>query len=415
MICADANLKAAAAMQAAAPRIVNICPAREAMPILQKMTLLHAGPPVDWQNMPDIQRGAVIGALLYENWAKTPEGAVRLAAEGKINLVPCNDVDAVGGLAGITSPSMPVVVAVSVDGHHRAYCRLWEPFLVFGHHDSKTLQSLKWLESVFAPALKHGIERAGAVEISALIASALQMGDDTHSRKAAISLLLLKSLLLAMIRAQEEIPYLNEVMDFWLKYDAVSLSFVIAAAKVMSMAAGSIKGSSVITVICSNGFEMGIQLSGTGKRWFTGPAPIAVGRQNVGIHKMDVSPVIGDSPIAEVVGLGGCALAAAPTAPSNVSGNLESAIQFSLEARQVAVTQNLQWRIPALGDSGNPLGLDARKCLDLSISPPLAVTIPSVKAGSPPLGAGIARVDLELIKSAVKYLDEINSDKYTCM
>ena len=406
MICTDANLKAAAAMQSADPRIVDICPACEVIPVMEKMTLLHAGPPVDWQNMPEIQRGAVIGALLYENWVKTPEEAVRMAAEGKINFIPCNDADAVGGLAGITSPSMPVVVAVSADGRHRAFCRLWEPFLVFGHYDQKTLLSLKWLENIFAPALKLGIERAGAVDISALIASALQMGDDTHSRKSAISLLLLKSLLPGVIRAEKKIPYLNEVVDFWLKYDAVSLSFVIAAAKVMSMAAGSVKGSSVITVICSNGFEMGIQLSGTGKRWFTGPAPMSVGNPNAGINQTDASPVIGDSPIAEAVGLGGCALAAAPTAPSNVSGQFERAMQFSLEARQIAVTQHSQWRIPALGDSGTPLGLDARKCLDLSLSPPLAVTIPNVKAGHPPLGAGIAYVDLELIKSALKYLDE---------
>lgn len=131
------------------------------------------------------------------------------------------------------------------------------------------------------------------------------------------------------------------------------------------------------------------------------------GRSRNGVSDEDASPVIGDSPITEVVGLGGCALAAAPTAPSNLSGQFESAMQFSLEARKIAVTQHPQWRIPTLGDSGTPLGLDARRCLDLSISPPLAVTIPSVKAGHPPLGAGIARVDLELINSAVKYLDEI--------
>lgn len=394
-------------MQTADPRIVDVCSAHEVIPFSEKMTLLHAGPPVDWQHMPEIQRGAVIGALLYENWAKTLEEAVRFAAEGKIHFIPCNDADAVGGLAGITSPSMPVVVAVSADGRQRAFCRLWEPFLVFGHYDRKTLQSLKWLENVFAPAIKLAIDYTGALDISALIASALQMGDDTHSRKAAISLLVFKTLLPGLVFVQEKIPNLKEIIDFWLKYDAVSLSFTIAAAKVMSMAADSIKGSSVITVISSNGYQMGIQLSGTGKRWFTGPAPMTEGRSRNGVSDEDASPVIGDSPITEVVGLGGCALAAAPTAPSNLSGQFESAMQFSLEARKIAVTQHPQWRIPTLGDSGTPLGLDARRCLDLSISPPLAVTIPSVKAGHPPLGAGIARVDLELINSAVKYLDEI--------
>ena len=65
---------------------------------------------------------------------------------------------------------MPVVVAASADGHHQAFCRLWEPFLVFGYYDKKTIESLNWLEKVFAPALKIGIEQVGPVDMTALIA-----------------------------------------------------------------------------------------------------------------------------------------------------------------------------------------------------------------------------------------------------
>jgi hypothetical protein len=275
------------------------------MPNLEKMILLNAGPSVDKQHMPDIQPGAVIGALLYECWVKMPQDAIKLVVDSKITFIPCNNANAVVGLAGITSPSIPVVVAVSANGYYRVYCRLWEPYLIFGHHDQKTLQSLKWMENIFAHALKLAIEHAGPLEISALIAAALQMGDDTHGRKTAISLLLIKTLLPGMIHAQEEIPYLNEFIDFWLKYDAVSLCIVIASAKVISMAAGSVKGSSVITVICSNGYEMGIQLSETGKRWFTRSASMAVGALKDDFVYTDASRVIGDSPIAEMVGLGG--------------------------------------------------------------------------------------------------------------
>jgi len=411
MINPDANQTAAAAMQDASPVIVNICPAREAMPVLEKMTLLHAGPPIAWKDMLDLQRGAVIGAALYEGWASSPEQAFEMAANGKIRLIPCNDVNAVGGLAGITSPSMPVVVAASADGRYQAYCRLWEPFLVFGYYDQKTIQSLNWLEKVFAPALKIGIEQVGPVDISALIASALQMGDDTHSRKIATSLLLIKTILPGMTRAVDRIKNFDSVVDYWVKYDAVSLSFVIAAAKVMSLAASSINGSSVITVICTNGFETGIQLSGTGNQWFTGPAPVVSGKLNSGFTIDDASPAVGDSAIAEVVGLGGCALAAAPKAPSNVSGKLEQAISFSIEAEKIAVAQHQQWRIPALNDMGTPLGLDARKCLDLSISPPLAATIPNIKAGCAPVGAGIAQLNKDILTSAINHLNKLSLDE----
>jgi len=401
----DANFLAAAAMQNANPAITDIRPAGEVIPALEKMTLLHAGPPIQWENMLEIQRGAVMGAVLYEGWAASPEKAVDMAAKGEIHLIPCNDVDAVGGLAGVTSPSMPVVVATSADGKQQAYCRLWEPYLVFGYHDQKTIESLKWLESSFAPALRQGIQRTDPLSISALISAALQMGDDVHSRKIAIALLLIKAILPGMIKNIEQIRNLGSVIDFWTKYDAVSLSFVIAAAKVMSMAASSVKESSVITVISTNGFEMGIQLSGTGKHWFTAPSPAVTGKLGLGFTADDASPAVGDSAIAEVIGLGGCALAAAPKAPSNTTGRMEEAINFTRQAQQIAVTQHQQWRIPSLDDMGTPLGLDARKCLELKLSPPLAATIPHIKAGNPPVGAGITRLPESLLADAVHYLD----------
>jgi hypothetical protein len=411
MIKPDANQTAAAAMQDARPVIVNICPAKEVIPSFEGKTLLHAGPPIAFKDMLEIQRGAVIGSVIYEGWASSPEQACKMAEDGAINLIPCNDANTVGALAGITSPSMPVVVAESADGHHKAFCRLWEPYLVFGNYDEKTIQSLKWLENIFAPAVKIGIEQVGLVDISALIGSALQMGDDAHSRKTAISLLLIKEILPGILKVVDKISNFDNVINYWLKYDAISLSFVIAAAKVMSLAASSIKGSSVITVICSNGVEAGIKLSGTGNHWFTGPAPKIIGRYNKGFTAQDASPSVGDSAMAEVVGLGGCALAASPKASSNVTGKLDKAIEYSLDAQKIAVTQNKEWLIPTLNDSGTPLGLDARKCLDNSILPPLAATIPNIKAGCLPVGAGMGQLDKEILISALKYLDNYCLDK----
>ena len=254
-------------------------------------------------------------------------------------------------------------------------------------------------------ALKTGIEQVGPLDITSVIASALQMGDDTHSRKIATSLLLMKSILPGMTRVIDRINDFDSVIKFWTNYDAVSLSFVIAAAKVMSLSASSIKGSSVITVICTNGVETGLQLSGTGNHWFTGPAPVISGKYTNGFTIQDASPAVGDSAITEVVGLGGCALAASPKASSNVSGKLDEAIKYSQDAQKIAVIQNQLWHIPALNDIGTPLGLDARICVGLSMSPPLAATIPNIKAGCPPVGAGMGKVDKEILISAIDYLD----------
>jgi hypothetical protein len=55
-------------------------------------------------------RGAIIGATIYEGWAKDPESAEKLAASGAIEFAPCHHYNAVGPMAGILSPSFPVAV-----------------------------------------------------------------------------------------------------------------------------------------------------------------------------------------------------------------------------------------------------------------------------------------------------------------
>ncbi len=54
------------------------------------------------------QRGAVMGALIYEGLAKDEEEAEELAASGDIEYSPCHHHHTVGPMAGIVSPRMPV-------------------------------------------------------------------------------------------------------------------------------------------------------------------------------------------------------------------------------------------------------------------------------------------------------------------
>jgi hypothetical protein len=178
----------------------------------------------------------------------------------------------------------------------------------------------------------------------------------------------------------------------------------MASAKVMALAGSGVPGSSIVTNICSNGYETGIFLSGTGNRWFTGPAPIVDGILLPGILPTDASPQIGDSAIAEVVGLGGCALAAAPESPSNVSGKLDDAVALTRMALSIAAAQNSTWTIPALGFAGTALGLDARLIVQQNTLPPLAATIPHRRAGGGRAGAGISHFPISIFEQALAEL-----------
>src|SRR5919198_4563137 len=70
-----------------------------------KKQILHAGPPIAWEQMCGAQRGAVIGAILYEHWCESPEDAEKLAGSGDIAFDACHNHCAVGPMAGVISPS----------------------------------------------------------------------------------------------------------------------------------------------------------------------------------------------------------------------------------------------------------------------------------------------------------------------
>ena len=70
--------------------------------------------------------GAIAGAILYEGWADDLEAAEKLAESGAVALEPCHEHSAVGPMAGIISPSMPVWVVENTAAGNRAYCNLNE-------------------------------------------------------------------------------------------------------------------------------------------------------------------------------------------------------------------------------------------------------------------------------------------------
>ena len=65
-----ANKEALRRILAAQPALVGMSTAGEAIPGMTKTTILHAGPPVKWENMCGPMKGAVMGGLIYEGLAK---------------------------------------------------------------------------------------------------------------------------------------------------------------------------------------------------------------------------------------------------------------------------------------------------------------------------------------------------------
>lgn len=84
------------------PVLVDTVPAKEVIPeMADGKVLLHAGPPITYEHMPDPMKGSCIGAILFEEWADTEAEARTMLEKGEIRFIPCHHVHAVGRWAAL--------------------------------------------------------------------------------------------------------------------------------------------------------------------------------------------------------------------------------------------------------------------------------------------------------------------------
>jgi hypothetical protein len=184
-----ANRTAVERLLAARPLLLDVQPAAKVIPGLGPRTLLHAGPPIAWERMCGPMRGATIGAILNEGWAKDPAAAAAQAASGEIEFAPCHHHGAVGPMAGIVSPSMPVMVVENAAAGTRAFATLNEGLgkvLRYGAYSADVLERLGWMANTLGPALRQSLQAHGPIDLKSLTAQALQMGDECR-RRARVS------------------------------------------------------------------------------------------------------------------------------------------------------------------------------------------------------------------------------------
>ncbi|HEX5759329.1 MAG TPA: DUF1116 domain-containing protein [Thermoanaerobaculia bacterium] len=400
----QANRTAVGRMLAARPRLVGVGRAHDLVPGLHENLLLHAGPPIEWERASGPLRGAVIGALLYEEMAADEAEAAALVARGEVALEPCHHHAAVGPMAGVISPSMAVYVIEDAEHGGRAYSNFNEGYgkvLRYGAYSEEVLARLRWIDETLAPLVGEAVELAGGLDMKALAAEALTMGDEGHNRNRAGSLLLLRALAPHLARAAADPETAAAVLDF-LGANALSvLNPIMAACKAMADAAHGIEQSTIVTAMARNGTDFGIRVSGLGERWFTAPAAVPQGLYFPGFTGTDANPDIGDSTITETVGLGAFAMAAAPAIVTFVGGTPQDALHATLEMYEITAAENPQLTIPALGFRGTPTGIDLRKVVELGVTPRINTGIAHKLPGVGQIGAGLVRPPLEVFEQAL--------------
>jgi Protein of unknown function (DUF1116) len=407
-VIARANDEAVGRMQEARPLVVGVATAADVLPGMGPRTFLHAGPPIEWADMSGPLRGAMIGAVLLEGLAEDPDDAVRRAEAGEFEFAPGHERGALGPMAGVISASMPVWVVENDTRGNRAYCTVSEGVsgqFRFGRFGPDVIQLLRWLRDVLAPVVRSALERLPApLDLRAISAAAVQMGDEVHNRNNAGTAEVFRALGPAFLEVDAPANDVAAVARYIAGDLVFYLNLSMASGKATADAASGIEDSTIVTTIARNGTEVGVRMSGTGERWFTAASSIVRGLYFPGYGREDANRDLGDSTITETIGLGGFAMAGAPAIGQVAGITAEDAVRATLSMYEITWAESTNYRLPALGFRGSPVGIDCRKVVSTGIVPVANTGIAHREPGVGVVGRGIVRLPIAPFAAAVDAL-----------
>ncbi|MDF1603005.1 DUF1116 domain-containing protein [Nocardioides sp. YIM 152315] len=404
-----ANERALAAMLDVTATLVDVAPASEVVG-LRRGEFLHAGPPIAWDRASGPLRGGLMAGAALEGLVDDPEDAVALFESGSsVTLEPCHHRSAVGPMAGVVTPSMWMFVLEDAATGRRTYCSLNEGLgkvLRYGAYSPEVLTRLRWMGDVLGPLLQKAVRGSDHVDVTGILTQMLQMGDEAHNRNRAGTLMLLRDLSPAMVASGADTADVAEALRFIGGNDHFFLNLAMPACKLALDAARGIDGSTMVVAMARNGTDFGIQVSGTGDEWFTGPAQLADGLFLGSYGPDDANPDIGDSAITETAGIGGFAMATAPAIVRFVGGSVPDALATTRRMHEITLGENPRWSVPVLEFQGTPTGIDVTRVCRTGILPQINTGMAGKVAGVGQVGAGLVTPPAEIFPKALARLAE---------
>ncbi|HET7071290.1 MAG TPA: DUF1116 domain-containing protein [Nocardioides sp.] len=411
----DANARALERVLGVQALLVDVLPAHEAVG-LERGEFLHAGPPITWERASGPLRGALMGGAVLEGLVDTPDEAAALFEGGlHIRLEPCHHRRSVGPMAGVVTPSMWMFVLEDPATGARAHCTLNEGLgkvLRYGAYAPEVLTRLRWMGDVLGPLLQRAVRAAAEpVDATAILGQMLQMGDEAHNRNRAGTLMFLRDLGPALVSSGADPADVAEALRFVGGNDHFFLNVAMPACKLALDAGRDVPGSTMVVAMSRNGTDFGIQVSGTGDEWFTGPAQVADGLYLGDYGPDDANPDIGDSAITETAGLGGFAMATAPAIVRFVGGSVPDALATTRRMGEITLGENPRWSVPVLEFAGVPTGIDVTKVCRTGILPQINTGMAGRVAGVGQVGAGLVTPPEEIFPKALTRLAALTRER----
>ena len=401
----EANETVISRMKAAKPVLVGMDLALNVVPEMTEHTILHAGPPIAWENMCGPMRGAVIGAVLFEGLAADDDEAVKLIESGAIKFDPCHEHKAVGPMAGVLSAHMPVHIVKNETNGDFAYCSINEGLgkvLRFGAYSKEVLDRLAFLRDEFMPVMQKALALTDGIDIKLITAQALQMGDECHNRNKAATSLFYKQISQLILETDCEKAAIQKALSFIAGNDHYFLNLSMPACKLITEAGQNVPYATIVSTMARNGVEFGIKVSGIGTgEWFDYASNYIEGLYFPGYSKEDANPDIGDSAITETTGIGGMSMAGAPAIVQFVGGDVEDAFNTTKRMYGITTDINAAYAIPNMNFKGAPMGIDMLKVIESGELPVINTGIAHKEAGIGQIGAGIVNPPMECFYQAL--------------
>jgi hypothetical protein len=310
-------------------------------------------------------------------------------------------------VAGIYTASMPVFVVENQRHGNTGFCNLYEGEsrrrLNYGVYDSGVAEGLRFLEHTVAPVLAAAVRRAGGLPLKPLMARAVRMGDELHSRNTAATTLLIKELVPQFVDLAADGEFdggdLRRTVRFLSESDYSFLRLSMAAAKATADAAHGVEHSSVMTAMTINCRDFSIRVSGLPELWLRGPHPIVEAKLFEPYTPDDIEWIGGESCITETVGLGGFAQAAAFALQAYQGGSPQEMARVNETMYDITTAEHPDYRLPYFGYRGTPVGIDVFKVVETGILPVIDGGLAG-RDGVGQIGAGILKAPLECFTAA---------------
>jgi len=358
--------------------------------------VLHAGPPVSWDELSPLLRTALTGAAEFEG-----------LAPHEVALGAAQDFSSMAGGAGAITASTPVVVVEDGASGRRAFHFLMEGFgrtLILGMTGEDVFERLRWLRDDVAPALDAALQELGGIDCDEIMAEALRRGDELHNRNAAATSMLAERLAPGLSRAGVQPDRQERLFAFLRGNPQFFVAVSLAASKLMLDAGHGVEGSTLVTAMGANGRDCGLKVSGLGEEWFTAPAEVPDGVLLDGFAAEDAGPSCGDSLLVECAGLGASVLPAAPALWPALGADEARARSIYESTRRITLAEHPRYRVPALEGRGAPVGVDVLRVLETGTRPVIDIVMIHREPGLGMIGLGLTSPPTACFEQARKRL-----------